>query len=734
MAEKMVDKVLRIMKKPENIRNICTSAHIDHGKTTFSDNLIAGAGMISQELAGKQLVLDFHEDEIQRGITIDAANCSMVHEFENDEYLINLIDTPGHVDFGGDVTRAMRAIDGTIVLVCAVEGVMPQTETVLKQALRERVKPVLFINKVDRLIKELKLTPEQMQERFVRIINDVNKLIRNIAEDEFKDKWQLNVEEGSVAFGSAFHKWAVSFPYMKKTGITFKDIIEAYSSSDPEAYKELSKRAPLHKVILNMVIRHHPNPIEAQKYRIPKIWHGDLNSEVGKSLLSCNPNGELAFVVTKIVIDKHAGEVAAGRIFSGTMKTGQEVYMSMAKKKVRIQQISIYNGPKREIVEEALAGNIVGVVGLRDVRVGETISTSEIEPFEEIKHIFEPVVTKAIEAKKASDLPKLIDVLRQVNKEDPGVKIEINEETGEHLISGMGELHLEIIENRIRTEKGVDVKTSNPIVVYRETVSQKSPEVEGKSPNKHNKLYFYVEPLEKEIWQAIKEGKIPEMRLKKKNEEVWASLEKYGLDSQIARKVKDIFNGNLLIDLTRGIVHIGEVIEMIMDMFEDVMSAGPIAREPCTGIKVYLSDAKLHEDAIHRGPAQIYPAVRDGIRIAMMNAKPLLLEPIQTMQFEAPEEYMGELSKLISARRGQLLDMQHQGSEIIIRAKLPVAESLGLSNDVRSATSGRGVQFLVDQTFEKLPYELAEQVINKIRTRKGLKVGEYGIAVKDSNA
>jgi len=734
MAERMVDKVLRIMKKPENIRNICTSAHIDHGKTTFSDNLIAGAGMISQELAGKQLVLDFHEDEIQRGITIDAANCSMVHEFENDEYLINLIDTPGHVDFGGDVTRAMRAIDGTIVLVCAVEGVMPQTETVLKQALRERVKPVLFINKVDRLIKELKLTPEQMQERFIRIINDVNKLIKNIAEDEFKDKWQLNVEEGSVAFGSAFHKWAVSFPYMKKTGITFKDIIEAYTSPEPEAYKDLSKRAPLHKVILNMVIKHHPNPIEAQKYRIPKIWHGDLDSEVGKSLLSCSPNGELAFVVTKIVIDKHAGEVAAGRIFSGTMKTGQEVYMSMSKKKVRIQQISIYNGPKREIVDEALAGNIVGVVGLRDVRVGETISTSEIEPFEEIKHIFEPVVTKAIEAKKASDLPKLIDVLRQVNKEDPGIKIEINEETGEHLISGMGELHLEIIENRIRTEKGVDVKTSNPIVVYRETVSQKSPEVEGKSPNKHNKLYFYVEPLEKEIWQAIKEGKIPEMRLKKKNEEVWAALEKHGLDPQISRKVKDIFNGNLLIDLTRGIVHIGEVIEMIMDMFEDVMSAGPIAREPCTGIKVYLSDAKLHEDAIHRGPAQIYPAVRDGIRIAMMNAKPLLLEPIQTMQFEAPEEYMGELSKLISARRGQLLDMQHQGSEIIIKAKLPVAESLGLSNDVRSATSGRGVQFLVDQTFEKLPYELADQVINKIRTRKGLKVGEYGVAVKDSNA
>ena len=734
MAEKMVDKVMRIMKKPEHIRNICTSAHIDHGKTTFSDNLIAGAGMMSEALAGKQLVLDFHEDEVQRGITIDAANCSMVHEYEGEEYLINLIDTPGHVDFGGDVTRAMRAIDGTIVLVCAVEGVMPQTETVLKQALRERVKPLLFINKVDRLIKELKLTPQQMQERFVKIINNVNRLIKSIAEDEFKEKWQVSVEEGTVAFGSAFHNWALSYPFMKKHGITFKDVIDAYNSSDPEAYKELAKKAPLHKIVLDMVIKHHPNPIEAQKYRIPKIWHGDLNSEVGKSLLNCNPNGKLAFVVTKIVIDKHAGEVAAGRIFSGTIKTGQEVYMNMAKKKARIQQVSIYNGPKREVVEEALAGNIVGVVGLRDVRAGETISEEEMEPFEEIKHLFEPVVTKAIEAKKASDLPKLIEVLRQVNKEDPGLKVEINEETGEHLISGMGELHLEVIENRIRTEKGIDVKTSNPIVVYRETVTQKSPQIEGKSPNKHNKFYFYVEPLEKPLWIAIKEGQIPEMRLKKKNQEVWALLEKYGMDSDTARRVKDIYNGNLLIDMTRGIVHIGEVIDMIMDMFEEVMSRGPIAREPCTGIKVYLVDAKLHEDAIHRGPGQVYPAVRDAIKLAIMNAKPIILEPIQTMQFEAPQEYMGELSKLISSRRGQLLDMKQEGDEIIVRAKLPVAETFGLSNDLRSATSGRGMQFLVDQTFERLPYELAEKVISKIRQRKGLKVNENGIAVRDSEA
>ncbi|MFC1742091.1 GTP-binding protein, partial [Nanoarchaeota archaeon] len=174
---KMVERVMEAMKYPTKIRNIAICAHIDHGKTTFSDNLLAGAGMMSEELAGKALQLDFHADEQERGITIDSAAVSMVHEFKDGEFLINLIDTPGHVDFGGDVTRAMRAVDGAIVLACASEGVMPQTETVLRQALRERVKPILFINKVDRLIKELQLTPEMMQERFIKIINHVNKLI-----------------------------------------------------------------------------------------------------------------------------------------------------------------------------------------------------------------------------------------------------------------------------------------------------------------------------------------------------------------------------------------------------------------------------------------------------------------------------------------------------------------------------------------------------------------------------
>jgi len=722
MGEKMVDKVTRIMNKPESIRNIVICAHIDHGKTTLTDNLLSGAGMMSEELAGKQLAMDFHDDEQERGITIDSAAVSMVHDVEGEEFLINLIDTPGHVDFGGDVTRAMRAVDGAVVLCCAVEGVMPQTETVLRQALKERVKPILFINKVDRLMKELKLTPESMQERFMKTIAHVNKLIKDIAEEEYGDKWQVNVQDGSVCFGSAFHNWAMSIDYMEKKGIKFSDIISAYEN---DTWQELKKKAPLHVVLLNAVTKHHPNPVDSQKYRIPKIWHGDKESALGKSLLSCDSNGKLAFVVTKVVVDPQAGEIAAGRLFSGTMKKGSEIYMNVKKKAMRTQQIYVYNGAKREIVDGVPAGNIIGLGGLKDAYPGETITQEPDEPFEKISHIFEPVITKSIEAKNPSALPELAKVLVQVSKEDPSLVIEINQETGEHLMSGMGELHLEIIENRVKEEKGLEIQTSEPIVVYRETITKNSgPQFEGKSPNKHNKVYFTVEPLSDEMKMALKEGKLPQGRIKKKDQDLWASLEAAGMNSKKSRKVRDIFNGNMLVDGTRGIVHIGEVIEMIMDMFENVMKLGPIAREPCLGVKVTIEDLKLHEDAIHRGPAQFYPAVRMGIRGAMSHANPLVFEPVQTMRFEAPSEYMGEISKLISNKRGQLLDMKQEGETVVVIGKMPVGEMFGLSSELRSATGGRGISSLVDQNFERLPGELQQKIVGQIRNRKGLKVDE----------
>src|SRR3990170_2570028 len=226
---KQIEEITKLMNNPEIIRNTSIIAHVDHGKTTLSDSLLAAAGIISEQSAGQKLFLDSWELEQRRQMTVFASNISLVHTLKEKEYLINLIDTPGHIDFSGAVTRSLRAVDGALVVVDAVEGPMTQTETVLMQALRERVKPILFINKVDRLIKEIKLTPEDIQRKFAKIITRVNGLIEKYAPAEHKKDWQVKVEDGSVAFGSALHKWGLNLLHMKLKDVTFKQIVHAYS-------------------------------------------------------------------------------------------------------------------------------------------------------------------------------------------------------------------------------------------------------------------------------------------------------------------------------------------------------------------------------------------------------------------------------------------------------------------------------------------------------------------------
>lgn len=725
--ETSLQKISRLVQARENIRNIATSAHIHHGKTALTDNLLAAAGLMNEKLAGDLeggMTTWQHSDEQERLLTVDAANVSMAHEFNGQEYLINLIDTPGHIDFSGNVTRAMRAIDGTIVLVCASEGIMPQTETVMKQALRERVKPILFINKTDRMVKELKLTPEAMQEKFMKIINHFNLLVEQIAEKEFQQKWKVNVGDGSVIFGSAKDNWALSVAFMEKKGISFKDVINAYSLDEEERKKWFWDKAPLYEVLLDSVIKHLPSPIEAQKYRIPKIWQGDIESEFGKNLLNCNKDGEVGFVITNIVIDPRSGkEISAGRLFSGTLKPGMDVYLNTEKKKSKIQQVLVYNGIKPEQVDEVPAGNVCAISGVIS-ETGETITISPQEPFENIRHIFEPVITKSISVPKPQDLPKLIEVLKKVAKEDPTLKIEINEETGENLMSGMGELHLEIVENRIRTEKGVDVKTSEPIVVYRETVMKKGQVGEGKSPNKHNLFFIQVEPLEDSVYQMIKKRELPERRIKKKDLDVWTKLSEAGVSNDEARQYRYIYKDCVFLDKVKGEVHMDEVISMILDGFEQVVNAGVLSREPSMKLKCSLVDIKLHEDAIHRGPAQVYPAVRDSMRASIYSSNPVLFEPIQTLLIEGPLENMGDLTKLIQSKRGQILDIEQGSGQVTIKAKLPVAEMIGIASDLRSATEGRGTFSMIDQTFEKVPANIQPDVVRGIRNRKGLAENE----------
>tara|TARA_B100000401_G_scaffold225469_1_gene152681 strand:- start:427 stop:2634 length:2208 start_codon:yes stop_codon:yes gene_type:complete len=720
--EDNIKRATEVMHIRDRIRNLAIAAHIDHGKTTLSDNLIAGAGMMSEELAGKSRVLDFDDQESARGITINAASASMVHGVSGEDYLINLIDTPGHVDFGGDVTRAMRAVDGCIILTCAVEGAMPQTETVVRQALKEKVKPVLFINKVDRLINELQVTPDDMQKRFMEQITKVNNLIRQFAPEEHKKSWQVSVQDGTVAFGSAYHNWGITVPYMSKSGISFKDIFEHCHN---EQQKELAKKAPVHEVLLDMSVEKLPSPMVAQKYRIPNIWQGDLESDVGKSMIKCDSDGPLSLMITKIWMDPHAGEVAVGRVYSGSIKHGETVWAIGGAKAERVQQVSMMVGGDRIQVPEVSAGNIAALTGVRSAAAGVTIAREkDATPFEAIRHYSEPVVTVAVEPKAMKDLPKFIDALRSLAKADASLQVSTNQETGEALLAGMGELHLEITVYRLEEEQNIKVNVSEPIVVYRESISSdnKGQAFEGKSPNRHNRFYIEVEPLPLEVIQALREGLLGDGPIRLKDaKETGNKFAEFGMDKDLMRKIYAINGTSVLVNDTKGIQNLHETRELIIEAFNDVCKKGPIADEPLLGVMVRLVDAKLHEDAIHRGPAQTIPAVRNAVKGALIRAKSVMFEPIQNIRIDAPNEWIGGITREVTTRRGIIEDMPVEGGVASVIGKMPVAESFGFSNDIRAASQGRAVWNTENAGYEQVPTELFHKVTGEIRNRKGLK-------------
>ncbi|APW96688.1 elongation factor EF-2 [Halobiforma lacisalsi AJ5] len=715
--KKIVQECERLMDEPENIRNIAIAAHVDHGKTTLSDNLLAGAGMISDETAGEQLAMDTEEDEQERGITIDAANVSMTHEYEGTNHLINLIDTPGHVDFGGDVTRAMRAVDGALVVVDAVEGAMPQTETVLRQALREGVKPTLFINKVDRLISELQEGPEEMQERLLSVIRDVNELIRGMTEDmDDVDDWTVSVEDGTVGFGSALYKWGVSMPSMQRTGMDFAEIMELERA---DKRQELHEKTPLSDVVLDMVCEHFPNPVDAQPRRIPRIWRGDDDTELAENMRLVDEDGEVVFMVTDISMDPHAGEIASGRVFSGSLEKGQELYVSGTAGKNRIQSVGVFMGGEREEVDEVPAGNIAAVTGLKDAIAGSTVSSTEMTPFESIEHISEPVITKSVEAQNMDDLPKLIETLRQVSKEDPTIQIDINEDTGEHLISGQGELHLEVITQRIEKNQGIPVNTGEPIVVFREQPQEPSAEVEGISPNRHNRFYISIEPMTDELVDTIKLG---EASMDMPEQERREALQEAGMDKDTSQNVETIHGTNVLIDDTKGIQHLNETMELVVEGLEEALDNGPLANEPVQGTLIRLHDARLHEDTIHRGPAQVIPAVREAVHNALIDGKIKMLEPMQDVRIDVPNDHMGAASGEIQGRRGRVDDMYQEGDLMVVEGIAPVGEMIGFASDIRSATEGRASWNTENAGFEVMSDSLQREKIMEIRERKGMKL------------
>jgi elongation factor 2 len=715
---KSTQDIIRIIGNKDQIRNFGVIAHVDHGKTTMSDSLLAASGIISPSVAGQALALDSMKLEQNRQMTIRGANVTLFYESEGKEYVINMIDTPGHIDFTGRVTRALRAIDGVVVVSDSVEGIMTQTETVTRQALEERVRPVLYINKIDRLVKELRLDPPAMQKWLSNIIAEFNRLIEIYAEPELKEKWKVSIQQNSVAFGSAKDRWGFNYKVAQKKGIGFKDVYDAYTSEDPQIIKSLLERAPLHEAILGMVVEHHPPPNVAQKYRIPKIWQGDLKSEIGRSLLSCDEKGPVVMMVTTINVDPQAGRVATGRLFSGTIKDGDEVSLIDAKRQGKVQSVNIYMGNTREVVSTLPSGNIPALLGLNYAVAGETISTvRDIPAFESIKYVSEPVVTIAVEPKHPKDLPKLVEALRRITVEDPNLIVKINEETGETLMSGMGVLHLEIATSLLH-EAGLDITTTQPLINYRETVRTKAGPIMSKSPNKHNKIFLRIEPLAEDVVEMVRTGRIHEDMDKK---EIARLLREKGWNADEARKVSAVdVGGNMLIDETKGVQFIQESMDSIKSGFDDVVHSGPIAHESVRGAKFILHHFVPHEDPAHRGLAQLMPAARRAMLGSILIADPVLLEPILGIEVKCPQEQIGTVAGVLSGKRGKLLNVDQKGLISIIQGEVPAAETFDLSEVMRGGTAGKAMWSTYFKTWQAVPQSILRSIVADIRKRKGL--------------
>ncbi|MGY5142094.1 MAG: elongation factor EF-2 [Nitrosopumilus sp.] len=712
---KSTTEVLKIIKNKDNIRNFGVIAHVDHGKTTMSDSLLAYSGIIAPSAAGKALAMDFDKEEQQRGITIYQANVTLLFNQKGQEYVINMIDTPGHVDFSGRVIRSLRAIDGAVVVCDAVEGIMTQTETVTRMALEERVRPVLFINKVDRLIKELRLTPEKMQAQLAEVVSNFNQLVETYAEPEYREKWKVSIQDASVTFGSAKDRWAINVDIMKERGITFKDVIDAYQN---EKVPDLVEKAPLADAVLGMVVKHHPAPKEAVKYRIPQIWKGDLESDVGKALLACSDDGPTIMMVVNMVLDPAAGPVAIGRLFSGTIKDGQTIQIIDGNREARIQSVNFFMGNQREQVSELGAGNIPALLGLTECRAGNTLSTVKgIPVFEGVKYVSEPVVQIAIEPKHPKDLPKLVEILKQLTIEDPNLIVKIDEESGETLVAGMGVLHLDVATHRIQDAK-CEIVTSEPLINYRETVKGNCEPIMSKSPNRHNKIFMKVEPLEPKIAHMLRTGEISDMKDKKLVADL---LKQQGWDTDtIKRVMKFDSRGNVMINGTKGVQFVQESTDSINSGFDEVMKEGPLCKEQMRDCKFTFTHFVPHEDTAHRGLSQLGPASRRACMGALLSAGTTILEPMLAIEVRVPTDLVGNVATVLSGKRGKVLDMQQKGASSIVIGEVPASETFTLSEEMRGQTAGRATWNTSFKAWTEIPKSMIGGQINEIRKRKGL--------------
>ena len=690
---KQILEMQQLMGRKELIRNIGIIAHIDHGKTTLADSLLAGAGLLSPRMAGMARVLDYLEEEQKRKITIKTANISLLYKAAGIPYIINLVDTPGHVDFTGKVTRALRVIDGAVVVVDAVEEIMAQTEIVTRQALEERVRPVLFINKVDKLIIELQLNEEKIQKKLDNIISRFNDLIELYAEPPFKNQWKISASQGNVAFGSALHCWGFTMNMAKQHGIKFSDITKAYACGEQA---KLQTTLPVYEAVFEMAVNVVPNPREAQAYRIEKVWDGQISSKIGKALIECRDDAPTIMFVTNVHSDPNGDTVATGRVFSGKAKKGDRLHLVDALAETQVKEVSIDMGSLREEVGEVSAGSLASFTLAGRVGAGETLvdlaHKDGMVPFEGICYVSEPVVTLAVEPKNPAEIPLLLDALEKLASEDPNLKVTADKQTGEYLLSGMGELHLEIAIHQLKSND-INVSVSSPRVVYMESALKKGVVALAKSPNKLDSFWVQVMPEAEEATTSAEE------------------------DSGSILSVDE--HRNVLLDCSGKTEQISEEkLEAIIAGFEYACRAGPLCGEPVRHLQVSLVDLQLNQSG--EGDLEVMHGVGKAVFGSFLTADPALLEPIYKIIISVATELSGESSRILSTRRGKVTLFEQKGLLTIISGYIPVSETFGFSKELRSATSGRAFWQTFFDHWEKMPQKLSSEVIADLRQRKGL--------------
>jgi len=823
------EQMRSIMDQPHNIRNMSVIAHVDHGKSTLTDSLVAAAGIIAKEDAGNVRMTDTRQDEKDRGITIKSTGISLYFNMPEDynipkdstgrEFLINLIDSPGHVDFSSEVTAALRVTDGGLVVVDVVEGVCVQTETVLRQALAERIVPVLTINKLDRGFLELKLEPEEMYQNFVRVIENANVTISTY-KDELLGDTCVYPEKGTVAFSAGLQGWAFTLNkfariYAKKFGVDrekmaqrlwgdsffdaeskkwtnnstsssgkplsrafckfilepisaiFKacmedkmDIVDKYlkviecslTNEERQSLQQkklikciMQKWLPADEALLEMMVLNLPSPAKAQRYRVENLYTGPQDDITAKAIRECDPNGPLVMYVSKMVPTSDKGRFYAfGRVFAGTIHSGSKVrilgtnYEPGKKEDLSIKNIQrtvIMMGRRTEPVDSVPCGNTCALVGVDQfILKSATITSDETSfPIITMKFSVSPVVRVAVEPKNPADLPKLVEGLKRLSKSDPVVQITV-EESGEHIVAGAGELHLEICINDLRDEfmGGAELKVSEPVVSYRETVTAESSEVcLSKSPNKHNRLFAVAVPFTEGLAEAIDNGKVTAKEDSKIRGRKLA--DDFGWDVTEARKIwafgPNTDGPNCCVDVTKGVQYLNEIKDSVVAALQWVTKEGVLTGENMRGIRFNIMDVTLHADAIHRGGGQVIPTARRVFYAAQLTAKPRLMEPIFLVEITCPQTVIGGIYSVMNRRRGQIIEeVQRIGTPLTnIKCYLPVGESFGFTADLRSNTGGQAFpqcvfdhwKTLLDDPLQK--GTKAEEIVLATRRRKGMK-------------